>query len=216
MSKIVRPKTPFEFCAYPVLKEALEKTNYNQTELAQSLGTSQFTVSAWVRGDRDTTVRLLIAHPPCTYLTVAGAANIPKHPERIQQGEEAAAFFMAFYNSEIPRIAIENPVPMRRFGLPPYTQIIRPYMFGHNNGKPVCLWLKNLPVLFATDIVPCNPELTVWTYKGRRKSMSKWYNVGDRKDRAKLRSKTFPGIAKAMAEQWGGDIRECEGHHGRV
>lgn len=146
---------------------------------------------------------LLIAHPPCTYLTVAGAANIPKHPERIKQGEEAAAFFMAFYNSEIPRIAIENPVPMRRFGLPPYTQIIRPYMFGHNNGKPVCFWLKNLPVLFATDIVPCNPELTVWTYKGRRKSMSKWYNVGDRKDRAKLRSKTFPGIAKAMAEQWG-------------
>lgn len=61
MSKIVRPKTPFEFCAYPVLKEALEKTNSNQTELARSLDTSQFTVSAWVRGDRDTTVRLLLA-----------------------------------------------------------------------------------------------------------------------------------------------------------
>lgn len=60
MSKIMRPKTPFEFCVYPVLKEALEKMNYNQTELAQSLGTSQFTVSAWVRGDRDTTVRLLL------------------------------------------------------------------------------------------------------------------------------------------------------------
>lgn len=61
MSKIVRPKTPFERCVYPALKEALEKTNYNQTELAQSLGTSQFTVSAWVRGDRDVTVRLLLA-----------------------------------------------------------------------------------------------------------------------------------------------------------
>lgn len=59
MSKSMRPKTPFEFCAYPVLKEALEKTNYNQTELAQSIGMSQFTVSAWVRCDRDTTVRLL-------------------------------------------------------------------------------------------------------------------------------------------------------------
>ena len=151
---------------------------------------------------------LLIAHPPCTYLTVAGASNIPKHPERIQQGEEAAAFFMALYNSDVPKIAIENPVPMRRFCLPPYTQIVRPYMFGHNNGKPVCLWLKNLPVLVPTDIVPCNPEMIVWTYKGRRKSMSKWYNVGGRKDRAKLRSKTFSGIAKAMAEQWGGDIRE--------
>lgn len=61
MSKIMRPKTPFESCAYPVLKEALEKTNYNQTEVAQSLGTSQFTVSAWARGDRDVTVRLLLA-----------------------------------------------------------------------------------------------------------------------------------------------------------
>nr|DAQ39761.1 MAG TPA: helix-turn-helix protein [Caudoviricetes sp.] len=69
MSKIVRPKTPFEFCTYPVLKEALGKMNYNQTELAQSLGTSQFTVSAWVRGDRDTTVRLLLALENLTGLT---------------------------------------------------------------------------------------------------------------------------------------------------
>lgn len=147
---------------------------------------------------------MLIAHPPCTYLTVAGAANIPKHPERIQKGKEAAAFFMAFFNSSIPRIAIENPIPMKRFGLPPYNQIARPYMFGHNNGKPICLWLKNLPILLATDIVPCDPEMTVTYYKGKRKSMTKWYNVGGRKDRAKLRSKTFPGIAAAMAEQWGG------------
>jgi DNA-binding XRE family transcriptional regulator len=69
MSKIARPKTPFEFCAYPVLKEALEKTNYNQAELAQSIGASQFTVSAWARGDRDTTVRLLLALEDLTGLT---------------------------------------------------------------------------------------------------------------------------------------------------
>jgi transcriptional regulator with XRE-family HTH domain len=69
MSKIGRPKTPFEFCAYPALKEALEKTNYSQTELAQSLGVSQFTVSAWVRGDRDTTVRLLLALEDLTGMT---------------------------------------------------------------------------------------------------------------------------------------------------
>lgn len=69
MSKIARPKTPFEFCTYPVLKEALGKMNYNQTELAQSLGTSQFTVSAWVRGDRDTTVRLLLALENLTGMT---------------------------------------------------------------------------------------------------------------------------------------------------
>lgn len=151
---------------------------------------------------------LLIAHPPCTYLTIAGAANIPKHPERIKQGEAAAEFFGKFYHCKIGKIAIENPIPMRRFDLPPYSQIVRPYMFGHNNGKPVCLWLKGLPTLMATDIVPCDPEMSVWEYKGKRKSMSKWYNVGDRKNRAKLRSKTFPGIARAMAEQWGGDIRE--------
>ena len=69
MSKIVMPKTPFEFCTYPVLKEALGKMNYNQTELAQSLGTSQFTESAWVRGDRDTTVRLLLALEDLTGMT---------------------------------------------------------------------------------------------------------------------------------------------------
>lgn len=69
MSKIMRPKTPFEFCIYPALKEALEKTNYNQTALAQSLGTSQFTVSAWARGDRDTTVRLLLALEDLTGMT---------------------------------------------------------------------------------------------------------------------------------------------------
>lgn len=69
MSKIVRSKTPFEFCIYPVLKEALGKMNYNQTELAQSLGTSQFTVSAWARGDRDTTVRLLLALEDLTGMT---------------------------------------------------------------------------------------------------------------------------------------------------
>lgn len=69
MSKIARPKTPFEFCTYPVLKEAMGKMNYNQTELAQSLGTSQFTVSAWVRGDRDATVRLLLALEDLTGMT---------------------------------------------------------------------------------------------------------------------------------------------------
>lgn len=69
MSKIARPKTPFEFCVYPGLKESLEKMNYNQTELAQSLGTSQFTVSAWARGDRDTTVRLLLALEDLTGMT---------------------------------------------------------------------------------------------------------------------------------------------------
>ena len=69
MSKIVRPKTQFEFCTYPVLKEALEKMNYNQTELAQYLGTSQFTISAWARGDRDTTVRLLLALEDLTGMT---------------------------------------------------------------------------------------------------------------------------------------------------
>lgn len=69
MSKIMRLKTPFEFCVYPALKTALEKTNYNQTELSQSLGTSQFTVSAWARGDRDTTVRLLLALEDLTGLT---------------------------------------------------------------------------------------------------------------------------------------------------
>lgn len=148
---------------------------------------------------------LIIAHPPCTYLTVASAANIPKHPERIQLGFEAAEFFMKLYNAKCKKICVENPVPMKRFELPKYTQIIHPYQFGELAHKRTCLWLKGLPQLKPTkEIDKSLIPMTVWTYSktGQRKSSSKWYNCSG-KERAKMRSKTFEGIALAMAEQWG-------------
>lgn len=148
---------------------------------------------------------MLIAHPPCTFLTVAGACNIPKHPERIQQGVEAADFFLKFLEADCERIAVENPPPMKRFGLPKYTQLVRPWMFGHRNNKPICLWLKGLPELYPTNIVEKDNDMVRWVHKatGKKKSCSKWYNTNTG-DHSRHRSKTFPGIAKAMAEQWGG------------
>lgn len=147
---------------------------------------------------------MVIAHPPCTYLTVAGAANIPKHPERIEKGFEAANFFMEFYNYALKnqcKMCIENPVPMKIFNLPKYTQIIQPYMFGEPYSKRTCLWLFNLEKLTPTKIIDKSEiEFSpIRYYKGIKKRESKWYNSSNSKER----SKTFRGIANAMAEQWG-------------
>ena len=138
---------------------------------------------------------LLIAHPPCTYLTNAGAVRMRVKgqivAERYEKAMEAKKFFMAFYNADIPRIAIENPTPMKIVGLPPYTQAIQPYEYGHPYSKRTCLWLKNLPLLTPTDVLPNHVSFT-------------------KKERdAKSRSKTFAGIAKAMAAQWGGACNDA-------
>ena len=151
---------------------------------------------------------LIIAHPPCTYLTGAGACNIPKHPERIILGFAAADFFRKFLEADCDSIAVENPPPMKRFGLPVYSQIVRPWMFGDSNNKPICLWLKGIDILKPTKIVEKDTNIVRWVHKatGQKKSCSKWYNTNTN-HHSVHRSKTFPGIAKAMAEQWGGDVR---------
>ena len=143
---------------------------------------------------------LLIAHPPCTYLSNAGARHLWKNHElnvqRYKLGLEGKNFFMKFYNAECPRIAVENPIPSKIYELPERTQIIQPYEYGHPYSKKTCLWLKGLPPLRPTNIIP----------KENRQSTTiagNWFNKGG-KDRAKNRSKTFDGIAAAMAEQWGG------------
>lgn len=151
---------------------------------------------------------MLIAHPPCTYLTVTGNRwfNKEKFGGKAIQREiarsAAAAFFMQFANAPIPRIAIENPVGvMSRIWRKP-DQIIQPYMFGEPYEKKTCLWLSNLPPLKATNIV--EPPERVKYASG--KTMPKWYadlwHLSPA-ERAKERSKTFWGIARAMAEQWG-------------
>ena len=152
---------------------------------------------------------MIIAHPPCTYLTVTGNRwfNVERYGEkavqRIKDREGAIAFFMAFAEADCDRIAIENPVGIMSTAWRKPNQIIQPYQFGHPESKKTCLWLKGLPLLSATDVVAEEPRVVF----GSGKSMPKWYADAWRlppKERAKARSKTFPGIARAMAEQWAG------------
>jgi hypothetical protein len=152
---------------------------------------------------------MIIAFPPCTYLTVTGNRwfDVERYGEkaiqRAKYREEAIEFFMVFANADCPRIAIENPIGIMSTAFRKPNQIIHPYMFGDPERKATCLWLKGLPELKPTNIV--NPNII--TYKNGKGTDSPWHmnTMGLPKDeRAKQRSKTFPGIAKAMAEQWGG------------
>jgi hypothetical protein len=148
---------------------------------------------------------MIIAFPPCTYLSNAGACRLyPRkgelNQERYRKGLEGKDFFMEFYNAECQKIAIENPVSSSVFKMPLHTQEIQPYYFGHPYTKKTRLWLKKLPLLVPTNKVePIGPYVPSGT---GRKDISK-YGSAKRGDDAKNRSKTFPGIARAMAEQWG-------------
>lgn len=108
---------------------------------------------------------LIIAHPPCTYLTPAGACNIPRHPERIPLGFEAAEFFLKILNADCEKIVVENPPPMKRFNLPRYSQLVRPYLFGDINNKPICLWLKGVEKLKPSKIVEKDKDIVRWVHK---------------------------------------------------
>lgn len=151
---------------------------------------------------------MIIAHPPCTYLTSASAVRLMPHgiidEERLKKGRDAAEFFMRIWNADCPRIAIENPTPIKLFGLPQYTQKIEPYYFGDPWRKRTCLWLKGLPPLLPSDVV--EPQgLWVGSTSGRRDAtVYSRYKLRSKRCQ-KERSKTFPGIARAMAEQWAGD-----------
>lgn len=158
---------------------------------------------------------MIIAHPPCTYLTASSAIRLfnrdhtIKDKGREEKGWAAASFFYSFLNADCPRIAIENPVPLKHFNLPDYTQIIEPYMFGDPWKKRTCLWLKGLPPLRPTNIV--EPKgLWVGSTSGRHGATGRVkssYILKSNRD-PKIRSKTFPGIARAMAEQWAGAANE--------
>ena len=151
---------------------------------------------------------MIIAHPPCTYLTVAGNRwfNVERYGERARQRhndrEDSVRFFMAFVNADCERIAIENPIGVMSSIYKKPSQIIQPYMFGDPFEKKTCLWLKGLPKLEPTNIVgvPSRKKFE------SGKSMPAWYAELwklPREERSKLRSKTFQGVAGAMAEQWG-------------
>lgn len=150
---------------------------------------------------------IIIAFPPCTYLTVTGNRwfNVEKYGEkaikRMQDREEAIKFFMMFANADCERIAIENPIGVMSTVWRKPDQIIQPCQFGDPYEKKTCLWLKGLPKLEPTNIVE-PPKRTEFA---SGKSMPTWYADAwklPKEERAKLRSKTFDGIANAMAVQW--------------
>ena len=161
---------------------------------------------------RDVWWDLIIAHPPCTYLTLAGNRWFKpeykdRFPEREKQREEAIKFFMAFVHASCEKIAIENPIGVmsRRYRKP--DQIIQPYQFGHPVRKSTCLWLKGLPLLNPTEIVSTEEDEHGFSIGGALRyaidENGKSIAWNDPRT-AKARSKTFTGIARAMAEQWGG------------
>ena len=129
---------------------------------------------------------LMIAHPPCTHLAVSGARWFK---EKKEEQIEALNFVKMLLDAPIEKIALENPISIISSKIRKPDQIIQPWMFGHGETKATCLWLKNLPKLTPTDIV-----------EGREQRIHK---LPPTPDRWKIRSKTFEGIAKAMAEQWG-------------
>lgn len=143
---------------------------------------------------------MMIAHPPCTYLSNAGARHLYPgkilNQDRLKLGLEAKSFFEKLLNAPIQKIAVENPIPSSVFNIPRYSQVIQPFHFDHDVQKKTCLWLKNLPPLMAT-IITSDRQST--------KVVGNWFNKGG-KERQKNRAKTFQGIADAMADQWGAYI----------
>lgn len=171
---------------------------------------------AHIDGDWD----IMICHPPCTYLAVSGAKWYyhpedkhlpiekrrphPKFPNRAKDREDGVAFFMLLANANVKRIAIENPVGIMSSRWRKPDQTIQPYMFGDPYSKGTCLWLKNLRKLHASKETDDRGE---WIIFGSGKKLPKWYSDGLTKtktaeERRTIRSKTFPGIARAIAEQW--------------
>lgn len=177
-------------------------------------------VTHTIRGKWD----MILAFPPCTHLAVSGAAHFKKKRESGVQ-RDGIEFFCKFLSVDCEKVAIENPIGIisgeyvtkwypdlaHKYNLPQKpTQIIHPWQYGDSYEKSTCLWLKGLPQLKPTNIVP-KGEFKEWVDKktGKVKRQPLWFfealtNAKTPEERAKIRSKTFPGIAKAMAEQWGG------------
>lgn len=143
---------------------------------------------------------LMIAHPPCTYLSNSGVSWLYRKENRWEMMRQGAEFFKKLLESDIPKIAVENPIP-HKYALEiigrKYDQIIQPYQFGHLESKATCLWLKRLPGLKETNNVKQD------MLKLDKNEWQRLHYLPPSKDRWKLRSKTFDGIAEAMANQWG-------------
>lgn len=182
-----------------ILGDALDVINPKPDKISfRTMNNKTYIIDKW---------DLIIAHPPCTYLSNAGACRLyPKkgqlNQERYTKGLQAKEFFMQFINANCEHIAVENPIPSKIYNLPKYTQIIQPYQFGHPYTKKTCLWLKGLPKLQSTNVVKpqgmwVNGNSNIW-----KKQAADGNVTGKSKD-PRVRAKTFEGIAAAMADQWG-------------
>lgn len=186
-------------CEYSgVVRQAFREQGHDawSCDLLPSEEFSMFHIQTDVRNILYDQWDLMIAHPPCTHLAVSGARWFK---DKEQEQKEALNFVQMLMYTPIPKICIENPVSIISSKIRKPDQIIQPWMFGEEFTKTTCLWLKNLPKLVATNIVS----------KGTRhitksgKSLPEWYNLPPSENRWKLRSRTFKGIANAMAQQWG-------------
>ena len=157
---------------------------------------------------------IMIAHPPCTFLAVSGARWLynkdgSKNEERWRNQAEALDFVQRLMDAPINKIAIENPISVISSQIRKPDQIVHPWMFGDKASKSTCFWLKNLPLLEPTNIVKKGEFVEFISKKGVKKKQPKWYfdalsKSKTAEERRTLRSKTFMGIANAMADQWGG------------
>jgi hypothetical protein len=155
---------------------------------------------------------IMLAFPPCTHLATSGARHFAK---KIADGrqQEGVDFFMQMINAPIERIAVENPIGIMSTKYRKPDQIVQPWQFGDKAQKSTCLWLKNLPKLEPTDIVDKGEFFEFISKKGKKKRMAMWYYKALQiaktpEERSTLRSKTFEGIAHAMATQWTNDTKQ--------
>lgn len=150
---------------------------------------------------------MILAFPPCTYLTNAGAVRMRVdgiiQKDRYDNAMKAKEFFMCFYNADCDKICIENPTPMKIVELPQYTQAIQPWMFGEKYTKRTCLWLKGLPEL-KPSVTEKPDGVTPYVNGGYKDANGNYRRFQGRNERdSKTRAKTFPKIARAMSKQWG-------------
>lgn len=149
---------------------------------------------------------MMIAHPPCTYLALSGLHWNNRIPGRREKHDAALKFVRALLDAPIPRIALENPVGAISRHIRRPDQMIQPWQFGHDASKLTCLWLKGLPRLVPTRIVEPPARQSNGSPRYSNQTASGQNKLGPSPDRWKLRSLTYPGIAEAMAEQWGGEL----------
>lgn len=187
-----------------VVREAFRKLGHNawSCDILPAEDNSEFHLQVDVLTVLNDGWDLMIAHPPCTYLTVSGLHWNKKDPDRQKLTESSLVFVQSLLDAPINKIALENPIGCISTRIRKPDQIIQPYQFGHDASKSTCLWLKNLPCLVSTEYI--QPRIVDGKKRWSNQTDSGQNRLGPSEDRWKLRSVTYEGIAKQMAIQWGG------------